>query len=409
MLLSVRAFRQPAAVVGAILSGVVLSGCWWQAGWEPGHSNFNPLETTLGASNVGSLQYSWLDEDGVASGAIAVSGGAVYLACKNSGGEPTPTGPPDLRALNTTTGSLIWRTTLAGVPTSPAVGNGIWGGNGLVFTTIPGAGDAPARLIALNAADGTAAWALNLPGHVPSSATLGNAIPPAGGSGEGALFVTLTDTHKVVSVSVGGSVIATSSAALYDTATSEGNGLVYVGQSDGSVAALNASTLAPVWSTLVTAPPNASVVGAPAVSGTRVFANTANGGVAAFDAASGARLWTDSLVSDTALDSPAVANGVAYVTEYNGSQTLALALNAATGSVDWTFTPDAMWKGSGSGPIVANGVLWYDNGVSTDAVNIASGAEAGMITNGLGAQQLPPTVSDGQLFIPSASSGALHL
>jgi hypothetical protein len=77
MLLSVRAFRQPAAVVGAILPEVVLSGCWWQAGWEPGHSNFNPLETTLGASNVGSLQYSWLDEDGAASGAIAVSGGAV--------------------------------------------------------------------------------------------------------------------------------------------------------------------------------------------------------------------------------------------------------------------------------------------------------------------------------------------
>ena len=64
-----------------------------------------------------------------------------------------------------------------------------------------------------------------IPGHVPLSATLGNMIPPAGGSGEGALFVTLMDTHKVVSVSVGGSVIATTTAALYDTATSEGNGL----------------------------------------------------------------------------------------------------------------------------------------------------------------------------------------
>ena len=318
-------------------------------------------------------------------------------------------GPPDLRALNTTNGSLIWRTTLAGVPTSPAVGNSIWGGNGLVFTTVPGVGDAPARLIALHAADGSSAWALNLPGHVPSSATLGNVIPPAGGSGEGALFVTLTDTHKVVSVSVGGSVIATSTAALYDTATSEGNGLVYIGQSDGSVAALNASTLTPIWSTSVTTPPNAAVIGAPSVSGTQVFANTANGGVAAFDAAGGTRLWTDSLVSDTALDSPAVAQGVAYVTEYNGTQTLALALYGSTGTIEWTFTPNAMWKGSGSGPIVANGVLWYDNGVSTDAVNISSGAEAGIITNGLGAQQLPPTVSDGQLFIPSASSGALHL
>ena len=42
---------------------------------------------------------------------------------------------------------------------------------------------------------------------------------------------------------------------------------MYVGQSDGSVAALNASTLVPVWSTLLTAPPNASVVGAPSVRG----------------------------------------------------------------------------------------------------------------------------------------------
>ena len=119
-------------------------------------------------------------------------------------------------------------------------------------------------------------------------------------------------------------------------------------------------------------------------------------------------MWTESLASDTAVDPPAVANGVAYVTEYNGSQTLALALNVATGST-LALTPDAMWKGSGSGHIVANGVLWYDNGAITDAVNIASGVEAGIIANGLGAQQLPPAVSDGRLFIPSASSGALHL
>lgn len=409
MLLPIRCLKPASMVVGAVLLGAVLSGCWWQAGWEPGHSNFNPLETALGASNISSLQYSWIDEDGVASGAIAVSGGAVYLACGNSGGEPIPTGPPDLRALNTATGSLIWRDTLPGVPTSPAVGNAIWGGNGLVFTTIPGAGDAPARLLAFNTADGSPTWALNLPGHVPSTVTLGTVVPPAGGSGEGALLVTLTDTHEVVSVSVSGSVIASSAVALYDTAPSEGNGLVYVGQTDGSVAALNASTLTPDWSTLVAAPPSAPVVGAPAVSGTQVFANTTDGGVAAFDATSGVRQWTDSFASDTAVDSPAVANGVAYVTEYNGSQTLALALNGTTGSTDWTFTPSSMWKGSGSGPIVANGVLWYNNGVITDAVNISSGTEAGIITNGFGAPAVPPTVSDGQLFIPSSFSGVLHL
>jgi hypothetical protein len=102
------------AVVVAVATALLASGCWLQPGNGPGHAYWNPDETTLTTANVASLAEDWT---GYAEGSLhsepIVSGGKVFVSdttVRSLGGQPT--GPlarwAGLGALDAATGATLW-------------------------------------------------------------------------------------------------------------------------------------------------------------------------------------------------------------------------------------------------------------------------------------------------------------
>ena len=399
----VRRARPMAALT--IVLALVASGCWYQAGWDAGHSNDNSGETTVTPANAQQLQAKWIAPGGDPfSGPPAVGNNVVYISETHSGTALPPSGPPALSAWNEADGSAVWEQPFNFPPTSPVVGNSVYGGSGLIFTTVPG--PRVAALVALSAATGAPVWTTPLPGAEPTSATLASVPPPAGGPAVGTLFVTLTDTHVVAAYTLGGTVLSQSSAGSYATSVAVGNGRGYVGNSDGTVSALDASDLAlsPAWTTPVS-PTAATIVGSPAVSGTSVFAVAADGSVAGINASSGVPLWDDTTLGGTAADSPAVANGTVYVTENTATSDDVVALDATSGSTIWIHVPTNAPHIPSTGPIVAGSLIYYDNGQLIDVLNVAGGTKVAYLIGREGEM----VVSDGMVFVPGSPVWAYGL
>jgi len=100
---------------------------------------------------------------------------------------------------------------------------------------------------------------------------------------------------------------------------------------------------------------------------------------------------------DATFTSPAVANGVVYISEYDG---VLYALNAATGAVLWR-NPTVF---AGSTPAVANGMV-YVGGLDGNVygVNANSGAVIWSFTT-LGYLQSAPAVANGVVYIASTDA-----
>jgi outer membrane protein assembly factor BamB len=139
------------------------------------------------------------------------------------------------------------------------------------------------------------------------------------------------------------------------------DGMVYAIGGDLKVYALDAGTGATVWTAVfgpqpsgggpVFCGPNPSAPSAPAVAGGVVYvAGWCDGTVHAFDATSGATVWT--LSGRFGISAPALANGTLYVVSEAGLQ----ALDAATGATVWTVSTPA------TDPVLANGVLYHARG-----------------------------------------------
>jgi outer membrane protein assembly factor BamB len=202
---------------------------------------------------------------------------------------------------------------------------------------------------------------------------------------------------------------------------------LYVGSFDGRLAALDAETGAPKWST------NAECCifdQAPVVDGGRVFqmrtddtltAYDAQSGeqlwsksefsvgtlaaaramvffnyypnVVALDAATGAELWTAPLGAASA-SAPAVANKAVFVTTSN-----LRALDVATGAVLWEAPAASIW-----GPSVANGVVYASslNG-EWDAFDERTGSLLWSVTSGSGCggtcTNSTPVIANGTLYL----------
>lgn len=108
------------------------------------------------------------------------------------------------------------------------------------------------------------------------------------------------------------------------------NGLIYLADSDGQLAAYEAGQAMPRWQFSAGGP----VVAAPAVAGGIVYFGAADKTLYAVDAQRGMYLWSKRL-KDNVATSPVVAGGTVYV---GGEDRTLYALNATTGQSRWAFT-----------------------------------------------------------------------
>ncbi len=200
---------------------------------------------------------------------------------------------------------------------------------------------------------------------------------------------------------------------------------LYVGSFDGRLAALDAETGAPKWST------NAECCifdQAPVVDGGRVFQMRTDDTLTAYDAQSGEQLWSKPAF---ATGTQAAAYGMVFFTDFPnvvaldaatgeevwralgaGSaapvvanrhvfviQATLMALDAATGAVAWEAPAASIW-----GPSVANGVVYASslNG-EWDAFDERNGALLWSVTSGSGCggtcTNSTPVIANGTLYL----------
>jgi outer membrane protein assembly factor BamB len=192
------------------------------------------------------------------------------------------------------------------------------------------------------------------------------------------------------------------------------NGVVYVGSVDHSVYAYNAGTGAKLWS-YVTA---GNVFSSPAVVNGVVYVGSAGanhtiaGNVYALNAGTGVLLWQFAATSEVEA-SPTVANGVVYIGADDGK---VYALNAATGAALWTIDLGGIRAAIVSPPAVANGVVYIcDTDEKVHAVNASTGAQLWIFTANSGIEAAPAVVNgvvyagadDSNVYALNASTGAL--
>jgi len=319
VLVRLRGYYTPAQTPGA--------ADWSQYRSGPAHLGTNPSEAVLSPTTVRELGQAWTSSIGGTVSAPVVAGGTVYAGSSNG----------SAYALDAVTGASRWTATVGGTVSGPAaVGRTVF------------VGSSSGTVRALDAATGANRWtATTSPVRGAPTVTGGTVYV---GTGGGVYALDAATGARRWTASTGGSV--SDSPTVVD-------GVVYVVAADLKVYALDAGTGASLWTAVFGPQPsgggpvfcvNPSAPSAPAVAdGTVYVAGWCDGTLHAFNATSGATVWT--LSGRLTPSAPAVANGIVYVVSEAGLQ----ALDAATGATVWTVT-------SASGftdPVLANGVLYH--------------------------------------------------
>jgi outer membrane protein assembly factor BamB len=201
-------------------------------------------------------------------------------------------------------------------------------------------------------------------------------------------------------------------APLYDSIDSDpavADGAVYVGTADSGLFALNAQTGAVVWNyTSVN-----EWVRTPLVADGLVFFGDREGYFYALNAHSGTLVWKSRLGSGDISSPASIANGVVYVTGGDGNLH---ALNAKTGAVLWMFTNGYFYSPS---PTVADGVVYIGSSLvgypnKLYAVNANTGVQLWSYPTNDVVQSSPAVAggvvyfsSDGTLYALNAHTGDL--
>ncbi len=278
--------RRGALLRVALLSAVVaLSGCstvkgWFELGDSDAKAARKPAELTefvpsatpsrMWSANVGNGE----SRLGLSQGPV-IADGRVYAAAVEGG----------VRAFELQTGARVWeyrsKLPLTG---GPGAGEGL-----VVVGTLDG------EVIALDAATGTEKWTARVPNEIIAAPAIGqNTVLVRSNDGRVTAFDAASGqrrwfwNHDLPSLSVRGN----DSPVL-------GPGFVFVGNDDGTLAALSLVDGRPLWDQPVGQPDGrteldrmADVDGMPALDGTTLYATSYKKQTLAIDAPSGRPLWS---------------------------------------------------------------------------------------------------------------------
>lgn len=373
---------------GLIASAIftVISGAdnWPQFGYGAPGGRFNPLETTLSATNASQLTLDWAAPVGGNPTSFAVYNGVVYVV--------DGTG---VDAFNTATGVKLWFSSTMGTGSTESSGGGPAVDSGMVFAN---GGDN--HVYAFNAQTGATLWTFAAGSNMNSSPAVANGVVYI--TDRNGFIYALNETSGALAwsyqVANGDSLGQTAAVA---------NGVVYFVSIDGVAYALNATTGALVWSVAIGTPgPN---VMAPVVDNGVVYVTagapypSTQGEIAALDAMTGAIKWT-AFTAFYGMDGLALANGTIYVSVIS---TGVYAFDEATGALKWQ---DNIAMGE-SAPAAANGVVFVGAGTAyVYALDASTGATLASVGNCGTQPYTSPVVAQGVVYSGCASSiSAFHL
>jgi outer membrane protein assembly factor BamB len=338
---------------------------WAQLGFDAAHSGANRFENVLGPDTVAGLTMRWSVTPG-SSRPPVVAAGRVYVARE------------DLSAYDAGTGALLW-TVDADDVSVPAMADGrvvvIADGRLLALDATNGveqwsshdadyegelvldhrtvyAGVRGGDLRAVDAIDGTSRWRV----HVGTDLARSVAVS------DGVVYVAADPNRlEALEAATGGELWRNDVAGNPYDSPVVADGLVYVGTEASVIASFATDDGRGVWYTDI----GGGVVKGPAVADLLVFAEGANV-VTALGAGTGVAQWSHSSTGGYA---PVVANGVLYQASTDGT---VYAFDAATGAVLWTFATDQPQTGGGAA--VADGVLFASMADAVYAFDLGPGA-----------------------------------
>ncbi|MEU8655922.1 PQQ-binding-like beta-propeller repeat protein [Actinoplanes philippinensis] len=335
---------------------------WAQTGYGPGQTFYNPFETTLTPSTVGSIRQRW---EIPTHGAPECEVGREPLA---GYGNLYTSDPGGIGAYDPATGDRRWHVALErrGV-TRMALDDGI-----LAALTYA-CDNQHSFLGAYRASNGARLW------EIPLSAPSQDMIVDRG--------VVVVDSRPDFETSTVAHRLATG-ARLWKLFGTRGDGLLSAQgrillrtEGEGS-RAVDVKTGGTIWQT----PEDWYAVGSNP-NGSRFYIGGHNGGLTAIDSANGNKAW------ESTWPAPSVSADDTHV--FVPRQRTVICLDAANGRRLWSVhLPD----GAGQ-PVRAGGLLFSGSGMGA-ALSIADATNGRSLKGGMpSSQYYPPTVAGGRLFL----------
>ena len=379
-------------VATLVLMGVALSGCTTVKGWFAGKdaeakkalepAELVKFEPTAKVDRIWSTNLGKGEKRiGVRQGPV-VADGRVYAAAITGG----------VHALDLQTGKTVWTYEPAKVKKQPKLrlsgGPGV--GEGLVVI-----GTLDGQVIALDANDGSEKWRAKVPGEVIAAPAIA----------QGIVFVRSND-GRVTAFDAGNGTQKWFNPRELPMLTVRGNapvvagpGVLFIGNDDGSVAALGMQDGRTVWDQMVSNGEGrtelermSDVDGAPVLEGNTLFVSSFKNHTMAIEGPTGSPLWAR---DHGGAGGVALTSGNVIVTDNKGG---VFGLDKASGSAMWSQT--GLARRSLTGPaihgdyVVVGDYKGYLHWLRTDNGELAARAKSG--GDALLAQ---PVVADGILLV----------
>ncbi len=343
---------------------------WNTYGYDSGSSSFNPKESAIGVNKVDSLAVSWSNRhSSTIRGYVAVFENTAYYGDYRG----------QFRAVNASTGKVIWSKQLSGKHQGHAIYNDV------IFVT------SVKRLYALDKSNGKELWVWDSPGGAFTSPTVADdqlyaqvgsplvlhAINPKDGtplwtasggrmaiSGQ-RIFTTKPNKLEALTTSVGKLIWSIDLPDDNYTAPVVSGDSLYLNSSSGKLSAFdisnrNAAPKAPSWVASIEPQIQGDGPATPAVDNKRVYIGSGDK-FYSFDRAPKTPteqkpLWVTRVQSPFFVTSPTIANGLVYSAAGNSDL---YAFEASTGKILWNHTVLGSSNPIRSKPVVAGGRLYH--------------------------------------------------